>query len=188
MNQCTSENPPSSVPSPNFPFPLAPGPTSSTPDHTLSQSTKRPCEAFNSLNEIPELSCFLSIHPELRFLSLLQLVWPFFVHLCSVWVKFLWFSLLLMLYRGAAKGEREPRTQVLCGMFSIKRRMSFQVNCKRCQAPFPFFFLKFIYFERLHQHEWGRRREKGERESQAGPTLSVECDAGLNPTNREIMT
>ena len=52
---------------------------------------------------------------------------------------------------------------------------------------FLFFSCLFIYFERETERE--RDRERGrERESQAGSMLSAEPNAGLDPTNREIMT
>ena len=53
------------------------------------------------------------------------------------------------------------------------------------------FFLKFIYLgETERQHVSGRGRER-RTESEAGSRLravSTEPDAGLEPTNREIMT
>ena len=45
----------------------------------------------------------------------------------------------------------------------------------------------FIYFER--EREWVRGRERGrERIPSRLHTVSTEPDAGLEPTNREIMT
>ena len=47
-------------------------------------------------------------------------------------------------------------------------------------------------FERLTECEWGKGREKeGDTESEAGSrvrAVSTEPDAGLEPTNHEIMT
>lgn len=123
MNQCTSENPPSPAPSPNFPSPSASG--SHSPDHTLSQSTKRLCEGFDSLNEIPEPSCFLSVHPEQRSLCLPQLGRPFFVHLCCVGRTPV-LAFLRTIY---------PPTQVLCCILQIKWRVSFPVKWKRGLSP-----------------------------------------------------
>lgn len=126
---------------PSLSVSLSPGASaSSTPDHTLSKSTKRLWEVFNSLNEIPEPSCFLSIHPELKFLCLLQLVWPTSVHLCSVWVEFLW-VLFCWKYPGA-EWEMEPLAWVLCSMVQIKWVVSFPVAWKRCQALFLFLLKK----------------------------------------------
>ena len=45
----------------------------------------------------------------------------------------------------------------------------------------------FIYFERESMCEQGKGGE-GERESQAGSTLSAEPKAGLGPINPGIMT
>ena len=45
--------------------------------------------------------------------------------------------------------------------------------------------------ERETEHEWGRGRERGDTESEAGSRLlavSTKPDAGLEPTNHEIMT
>jgi len=53
-------------------------PPSSSPA-TPSQSTKRLCEGFHSLNGTPGPSCFWSVHPELSLLCLLQLGWSFSV-------------------------------------------------------------------------------------------------------------
>ena len=54
----------------------------------------------------------------------------------------------------------------------------------------PYIFLLFI-FERDKEHEQGRSREReGDTESEAGfrlQAVSTELDAGLEPTNREIM-
>ena len=52
-----------------------------------------------------------------------------------------------------------------------------------------FFFLKFIYFERERENEYeqGRGRERGERENPK-QALGTEPDAGLELTNREVMT
>ena len=61
------------------------------------------------------------------------------------------------------------------------------------------YVFKFIYFKRERERERGRekicRQEKGkerERERERIPnrlrTASAESDAGLKPTNREIMT
>ena len=52
----------------------------------------------------------------------------------------------------------------------------------------------FVYFwekeESTRVHMWARKKQReGERESKAGcETISVEPDAGLELTNREIMT
>ena len=65
--------------------------------------------------------------------------------------------------------------------------------------PCNLFLLMFIFIlrerererERESEREWGKDREReGERESQAGSihTVSTDPDAGLELTNREIMT
>ena len=50
----------------------------------------------------------------------------------------------------------------------------------------------FIYFwEREAEHEWGRGKERGDTEYEAGSRLwvvSTEPEAGLKPTSHEIMT
>ena len=46
-----------------------------------------------------------------------------------------------------------------------------------------------MYLERGKQRAGeGRGRERGRRESHAGPTLSMEPNSGFNPTNGKIMT
>ena len=61
----------------------------------------------------------------------------------------------------------------------------------------PKYFLKknfnvYLFLRKWQtEHEWGRGREKGDRESEAGSrlwTVSTEPDMGLEPTNHEIMT
>ena len=56
---------------------------------------------------------------------------------------------------------------------------------------FIYLFFKFVYFEREGEHEWGRGRER-ERGRDRLPnrlhTVSVEPEARLKLTNREIMT
>ena len=50
-------------------------------------------------------------------------------------------------------------------------------------------FNVYLFFER--EREWGGAESEGDAESEAGSWLravSTEPDAGLEPTNREIMT
>ena len=51
-----------------------------------------------------------------------------------------------------------------------------------------FYFILVFGAQRGTEHEQGRDREMGDTESHAGSTLSTEPDAGLEPTNHEIMT
>ena len=123
------QEPPRPAPSPNFPSPLALSPH---PPATPSRGTKRPCEGFHSLNGTPGSSCFQSVHPELRLLCLLQPGWSFPVHLCSVWVEFLWLSSGRTQPAGVPGGNRSTYLGVVWYV-SNRQRVSFPVNCKTCQ-------------------------------------------------------
>ena len=50
-----------------------------------------------------------------------------------------------------------------------------------------YFFFNFMYFESERACKWRRTEREGERESRFH-AISAEPDAGLEPTNREIMT
>ena len=62
----------------------------------------------------------------------------------------------------------------------------------RCGFCFNFFFNVYSFFDRERQSESGGGAEtEGDTESEAGSRLravSTEPDAGLEPTDREIMT
>ena len=58
---------------------------------------------------------------------------------------------------------------------TLRLRVPCSTNCASQQPKLSYnsFFFKFIYFER--ESKWGRGREReGERDSQAGSTLSVQ--------------